>query len=106
MCVYVYVYVFVFVCVCVCLCVCTLRKRFSLIYIVRENPQPATFFALFQFSLTCKIASIQNAGLSNTKYKNTLSDKHNNTLYGTINTNRLNIFTLILHNIFKILKRT
>ena len=97
MCVYVYV--------CVCLCVCTLRKRFSLIYIVRENPQPATFFALFQFSLTYKIASIQNAGLSNTKYKNTLSDKHNNTLY-MVNTNRLNIFTLILHNIFKILKRT
>ena len=90
---------------CVCVCVCTLRKRFSLIYIVRENPQPATFFALFQFSLTYKIASIQNAGLSNTKYKNILSDKHNNTLYGTINTNRLNIFTLSLHNIFKILKR-
>ena len=105
MCVYVYVCMLVCVCVCVCVCVYTLRKRFSLIYIVRENPQPATFFALFQFSLTYKIASIQNAGLSNTKYKNTLSDKHNNTLY-MVNTNRLNIFTLILHNIFKILKRT
>ena len=105
MCVYVYVCMLVCVCVCVCVCVYTLRKRFGLIYIVRENPQPATFFALFQFSLTYKIASIQNAGLSNTKYKNTLSDKHNNTLY-MVNTNRLNIFTLILHNIFKILKRT
>ena len=29
--------------------------------------------------------------------------KNKNALYGTINTNRLNIFTLILNNIFKIL---
>ena len=68
--------------------------------------------SLFQFGL--KIAPIQNTGQVNAKYNNTLSGKCNNTLYGTVNhgdiisplvnTNRLNIFTLILHNIFKILK--
>ena len=57
---------------------------------------------LFQFGLT--VAPMQNAGLINAKYNNTLCRKYNNTLSGTINTNRLNIFTLILHNIFKILK--
>ena len=57
---------------------------------------------LFQFGLA--IAAIQNTGLINAKYNKTLSGKCNNTLYGTINTNRLNIFPLILCNIFKILK--
>ena len=48
---------------------------------------------LFQFGLTT--ASIQSTGLINAK--------HNNTLYGTINANRLNILILILNNIFNIL---
>ena len=50
------------------------------------------------------IVPIQNTCLINAKYNNTLSRKYNNTLYGTTNTNRLDIFTLILHNILKILK--
>ena len=47
---------------------------------------------------------MQNTCLINANYNNALSGKCNNTLYGTININRSNIFTLILHNIFKILK--
>ena len=54
---------------------------------------------LIQFGST--IAPIQkNTALINAKYNNTLSGKNNNTLYGTVKTNRLNIFTLILNNVF------
>ena len=49
------------------------------------------------------MAPIQNTGLINAKYNNTLSGKCSNKLYGTINTNRLNIFTLILINVLKTL---
>ena len=57
---------------------------------------------LMQFGLTA--APIQKTtGLINAKYNNALSGKHNNALHGTINTNRLNIFTLILKNVLKIL---
>ena len=38
---------------------------------------------LFQVGLT--IAPIQNTGLINAKYNNTLPGKYNNALYGTIN---------------------
>ena len=57
---------------------------------------PQFFFflpTLFQFGLT--VAAIQNTGLINTKYNNTLSGRYNNTSYGTININRLNIFTFL-----------
>ena len=57
---------------------------------------------LFQFGLT--IAPIQNNGVINAKCNNLLSGSYSNTLYGTINTNRLNIFASVLHNIFEILK--
>ena len=56
---------------------------------------------LFQFGLTK--APIKNAGVINAKY--------DNTLYGTINkhivsTNKLNIFIVILNNIFKVVSLT
>ena len=51
-------------------------------------------YTLLQFDLT--IAPLQNTGLINAKYNNTLSGKYNNTLYGTTNTNKFNIFLLIL----------
>ena len=52
------------------------------------------FINFIKFGLT-KIAPIQNTDLTNAKYNNTLSGIYNNTLYDTINTNRLNIFTFI-----------
>ena len=63
------------------------------------------FTHIFQFDLA--IAPIQNTDLINGKYNDALSDiwysKYNNALHGAINTNRLNVFTLILNNIFEIL---
>ena len=53
------------------------------------------FFTNFISIWLDKIAPIQNTDLINAKYNNTLSGIYNNTLYDTINTNRLNIFTFI-----------
>ena len=51
------------------------------------------YYYFFTYSTSIwLVLSIENAGQMNAKYCDTLSGKYNNTLYGTINTNRLMIW--------------